>query len=148
MILKREVKDGKINAVYESSNILASTYDKETKDLTITFNKGATYKYPQVDETDYTRFELADSQGVVFNSHIKKYSFEKLVDIDPNTLIAEINTAKAEETEILLKGRQNKIVELMTRLITGSAPVTLYTSTQLEELQNAINNYLLQLKKK
>lgn len=147
MILKRQEKDGQIKAIYESSNILASTYDKATKDLTIIFNKGAKYKYPQVENTDYTRFELADSQGVVFNSHIKKYSFERLEDVDPNVIITEINTAKAEENEILLKGKQNKLVEIMKNLTNGSAPVTLYTVPQLEELQNAINNYLLQLKK-
>jgi hypothetical protein len=82
MLLKKQEKDNVTKAIFSSSNICASTYDRTTKNLTIIFNKGAQYKYPNVSETDYTRFELADSQGVVFNSHIKKYDFEKLDNVD------------------------------------------------------------------
>jgi hypothetical protein len=81
MILKKQTKDNLVKAIYASSNICASTYDTQTKDLVIIFNNGGQYKYPNVSETDYTRFEIADSQGAIFNSHIKKYDFQKFKQV-------------------------------------------------------------------
>jgi hypothetical protein len=46
MILKKQEKDNVVKAIYESSNICASTYNKQTKDLVIIFNNGGQYKYP------------------------------------------------------------------------------------------------------
>ena len=83
MILKRVEKDEKIKSIYESSNILASTYEPKTKDLTIIFKRGAIYTYKNVDKNDYFRFETADSQGEILNKHIKKYEAIKndVVDV-------------------------------------------------------------------
>jgi hypothetical protein len=75
MLLKKQENDNVTKAIYASSNVCASTYDRTTKNLTIIFNNGGQYRYTNVSETDYTRFELADSQGVIINSHIKKYAF-------------------------------------------------------------------------
>ena len=57
MILERVEKDGVVDAIYESSNIVASSYDKIKKNLNITFNYGGNYTYQNVPETDYMRFE-------------------------------------------------------------------------------------------
>ena len=81
MILKRTEKDGMIKAMYESSNILASTYNTVNQQLTIIFNRGAQYTYDEISASEYMRFETADSQGKVLNSHIKKHNFTKLDDV-------------------------------------------------------------------
>ena len=97
MILKKQEKDNVIKAIYDSSNILASIYNKENMDLTLIFKKGAQYKYPNVTLTDYTKFEIAESQGIIFNSHLKKYTFEKLQEINPTELITEIDKLKPKK---------------------------------------------------
>ena len=99
MILKKQEKDSITKAIYDSSNICASTYDRANRDLTIIFKNGGQYKYTNVSETDYTRFELADSQGAIFNSHIKKYAFDKLGKVDASSLLTEISSLKNEKKD-------------------------------------------------
>ena len=109
MILKRVETDEKVRAIYESSNILASTYEPSKKDLTIIFKRGASYTYKGVDKTDYFRFETADSQGEVLNKHIKKYEaikndtvdVKKIEDEILNLKEAEINKYKSEVIDFL-----------------------------------------------
>ena len=119
MLLKKQEKDTVTNAIYASSNVCASTYDRTTKDLTIIFNNGGQYKYPNVSETDYTRFELADSQGVVLNSHIKKYAFEKLDKVDPSAILAEITELKDAE-------KKAKITHYTKGLVAAIDAVSVY----------------------
>lgn len=149
MILKRQEKDNKIKAMYSSSTILASIYDKEKNDLTVIFNKGGQYKYAGVSNTDYTRFELADSQGIVLNSHIKKYTFEKLSDVDPKAIITEIETIKATEQKEMLKAKQLELVKTMKELTTinDSQPDNCFNESQLTLLTDTITSYLTLLKK-
>lgn len=150
MILKRQEKDNVIKAIYSSSNILASTYDKNKNDLTLIFNKGSQYKYPGVSTTDYTRFEIAESQGVVFNTHIKKYEFQKLENIDPAIIIKEIDAMKVAEQNALIKGKQQAIVQRMKSLILidDGLGTNLFTETQLEGLIEDIKNYVSEYNKK
>jgi hypothetical protein len=122
MLLKKQEKENVVKAIYASSNICASTYNKTTKDLTIIFNNGGQYKYPNVSETDYTRFELADSQGVVFNSHIKKYDFQKLDKIDPSAILTEV-------TELKDADKKNKIETVTKRMVANMNAVTIYYET-------------------
>ncbi len=122
MLLKKQEKDNVTKAIYASSNVCASTYDRTTKDLTIIFNNGGQYKYPNVSETDYTRFELADSQGVVLNSHIKKYAFEKLDKVDPSAILAEVTELKDAE-------KKAKIEVATKKMITSVNAVTTYYET-------------------
>jgi hypothetical protein len=119
MLLKKQEKDNVIKAIFSSSNICASTYDRTTKNLTIIFNKGDQYKYPNVSETDYTRFELADSQGVVFNSHIKKYDFEKLDNVDTSSILTEI-------TELKEVDNKTRITYYSKLLVTACDAVSVY----------------------
>jgi hypothetical protein len=97
MILKRIEKEGEIKAIYESSNILASTYNPTTKSLIVTFKRGDQYAYNGVSDTDYLRFETAESQGKILNGNIKKYEFEKLDAVDTKKLLAEIDKIKNQE---------------------------------------------------
>lgn len=122
MLLKKQEKDNVTKAIYASSNVCASTYNRTTKDLTIIFNNGGQYKYPNVSETDYTRFELADSQGVILNSHIKKYAFEKLDKVDPSAILAEVTELKDAE-------KKAKIEVATKKMITSVNAVTTYYET-------------------
>ncbi len=150
MILKKQEKDNIIKAMYQSSTILASIYDRNKSELVIIFNKGSQYKYPGVSNTDYTRFELAESQGAVLNTHIKKYSFEKLDAIDPTVIVKEIEGMKKAEHDALLKVKQQNIVKTMKELILidDQLDMNLFTETQLERLQEAIKIYLGEYNKK
>ena len=143
MILKRQEKDNVIKAMYNSSNIIASIYNKETSDLILIFNKGSQYKYPNVKSSDYTRFELAESQGKVFNSHIKAYSFEKLDNINPEAILTEVDDLKKSEQTALLEAKQLKVVKVMEDLLTKKT--TLYTETQVETLLAVVQDYVNEL---
>lgn len=99
MIIKR-VKDGTlIKALYESSNIVGSTYDTALDKLKIIFKNGGCYTYENVINGDYYRFELAESQGVEFNSRIKKHTTIKNEPVDISGYINEINKLQLLELE-------------------------------------------------
>ena len=102
MIVKRLEKNGKIKAMYSSSTICGSVYDTATKELTVIFNNGGQYKYPDVASTDYMRFETADSNGSTFNTYIKKKytTFEKLDKLSDTalaTILKEVEELKTKE---------------------------------------------------
>lgn len=122
MILKRQEKDGIIKAIYSSSNICASTYNSTSNELTIIFNHGGQYKYLDVAKTDYMRFETAESQGSVLNTHIKKYTSAKLDAVDVTEIIKEVESLKEDEDKHV------------------SPDVA--TKTMLEAMSNIISNYL------
>lgn len=141
MLLKKQEKDNVVKAIYASSNICASTYNKTSKDLTIIFNNGGQYKYPNVSETDYTRFELADSQGVVFNSHIKKYDFQKLDKVDPSAILLEVNELKDADKKAKVDHYTKVFINASEALntyyqSTGTIDPTLYT-----KMKSAIDDY-------
>lgn len=135
MLLKKTEKDGVTTALYESSNILASKWNG--KDLTIIFKRGASYTYNDVSRTDYTRFEMADSQGAVLNAKIKTYSFTQNDNIDEATLLKEITQTKDDERTQFEEGLIN-YMELMV----GSYKVnSVITSKALESLSEMIIKY-------
>jgi hypothetical protein len=137
MILKRVEKENVVKAIYDSSNILASKYDKTSKDLTITFKRGAQYKYIGVSASDYMRFETAESQGAVLNSHIKPYSFEKGEAIDANVIVEEINKLKNEE---VIK-HQESIIADMERIVSDFDQNQTFNESTLMDLVKRITNY-------
>lgn len=110
MILERVEKDGLVKALYESSNIVASTYDKNNKDLNIIFKYGGSYTYQGVPDTDYLRFETAESQGVVLNKTLKKYPHLKHDNVDVEKLIEEVNNLNVAEVNAMLVGVNNAMV--------------------------------------
>lgn len=110
MLIKRNDKGNIVDALYDSSNILASTWDKTTNDLKITFKRGAQYVYKGVKATDYFRFETAESQGVELNKRIKNvYKYEKLGDVDTAELVNEIYAYQKEE---ISKAEKNLIIAM------------------------------------
>ena len=141
MILKRQEKDNLVKAIYSSSNICASTYDKSTKNLVIIFSKGGQYEYTGVSESDYMRFERADSQGAVMNTHIKKYPFSKLADVDTKTIINEISTLKVADEKIKIDAAAAAMVDKMKAVITYYDTTEGVESGLLSKLKDAIAEY-------
>jgi len=95
MVLNKHEENGAIENLYDSSNILASKYDTNSKKLAIIFNSGRQYLYHDVLRSDYDIFERAESQGKILHSTIKKYKVEKVDDVVDTTLLVEqIQTLK------------------------------------------------------
>jgi CRISPR/Cas system CSM-associated protein Csm2 small subunit len=99
MIIDKVEKNGIVDAIYESSNIIASQYNQSDKTLNIIFKHGGSYSYSNVEKTDYIRFETAESQGKVLNSNIKKYAFIKNENVDTTQVIDRVKKLKQEEIE-------------------------------------------------
>jgi hypothetical protein len=138
MLLKRVEKESLVKAIYDSSNILASKYDKKTKDLVITFKRGVQYKYYNVSTSDYLRFEISESQGSVLNTHIKQYRTEKCGDVNPDLIFEEISDLKKQE----IIDKQLSIISDMEQVVLNYKEHTLFTEPSLKSLINKINNYL------
>lgn len=137
MLLKRVEKGNIVKSIYDSSNILASKYDKTTKELTITFKRGAQYKYIGVSSSDYMRFETAESQGAILNSHIKPYKVEKGDTIDSNLIVEEIDKLKSEE---VIK-KQESIISDMEQIVSNFDQNQTFSEVQLMALAKRITNY-------
>lgn len=137
MILKRVEKENVVKVIYDSSNILASKYDRQNKDLTITFKRGAQYKYIGVSATDYLRFETAESQGSILNSHIKQYQFEKCDSVDANLITEEIDRLKKEE----VIRRQESIISEMEKIVSDFDQNQVFSEPRMMSLVKTITNY-------
>lgn len=141
MILKRQEKDGNIKAMYSSSNVCASTYNKTSQELTIIFNNGGQYLYEGVSLTDYTRFEMADSQGKVINSHIKKYTFTKLDAVDTKVILNEIETIKKVEDEIQINSAVKSMIDKFQAVVNYYETTGNLGSKLLESAKSSIADY-------
>ena len=76
---------GYVESVFKSANILNTVYFAKTQKLYITFSRGNTYLYTEVDLDFYKRFENAESNGKFFHQHIKnKVPFYKEFTIYPH----------------------------------------------------------------
>jgi aspartokinase-like uncharacterized kinase len=80
MAVKKEIIDGtKIINEIESTNIVRTEYDTETKKLVTEFKNGTRYVYDDVPHNVYTKFRMAESQGKFFTTDIsKKFKYKKL----------------------------------------------------------------------
>lgn len=99
MIIQRKENEdpdgslGYVETIYESSNVLMSTYFPKTETLYLSFSYGQTYKYMGVSKDIYIGLEKAESQGKYFNSNIKnnpKISCQKAYKL----MGTELNDAK------------------------------------------------------
>jgi|TARA_R110000782_G_scaffold69322_2_gene139492 hypothetical protein len=141
MLLKQQEQDNKIKSIYASSNICASIYDKSTNNLTIIFNNGGQYLYEGVSNTDNTRFEMADSQGAIFNSHIKKYPFKKLDKIDVKEILSEVTKIKDSESKVKIDYAISVMIDKMKALITYYDTAKDIESNLLNKTKEAILEY-------
>ena len=98
MLLLEEKQDKALIAYYDSSNVIASKYNSETRQLAVIFIKGGQYVYEGVIPYHYARFKSAQSQGKGLSLHISKnYSYikgEERVDVEP--LLEQIKKIKKE----------------------------------------------------
>jgi len=78
-ITKEEIVGTKIINEVQSSNIVRTEFDTESKLMIVEFKNGMRYQYEGVPHEVYTRFRMTESQGKFFSSDIsKKYKFTKL----------------------------------------------------------------------
>lgn len=81
---------------YQSSNVRYSKcfdHDNNLKTLRVVFNNGTQYEYKNVSVQDYLFFRDSTSQGKALNQYIKgkNYEYEKLDNVDMQTLEDELN---------------------------------------------------------
>lgn len=142
MILKRQETDGIIKAIYSSSNICASTYNTTNNDLVVIFNHGGQYRYINVSKTDYMRFETADSQGSILNTHIKKYASSKMDGVNVDEIMKEVDTLKEEDDKHISPEVATKtMLETMNDIIGSYIKSGNITATSLDELKKGISTY-------
>lgn len=150
MILRKQEKDNIIRAMYASSTVCGSIFDKSTRDLTIIFNNGSQYKYPNVDLTDYTRFELAESNGSVFTSHIRtKYkTFEKLDKMDVTSMLQEITEIAEKENKEKVAVKAKTLMAELARLLTSYLSTDTINEFGLDKIEKMIIEYKSMLQPK
>lgn len=89
-----------IDSFFDSSNILQTSYFPQGERLYISFGRGQTYSYGNIDEKLYLEFENAESQGKFFNEKIKrnpdKYPYRKEFSLYPRE-IEEVRKIILEE---------------------------------------------------
>lgn len=79
-IKKEEIKGTKILNEIDSSNLVRTEYDTETRKMVAEFKNGMRYEYDDVPHNIYTRFRMAESQGKYFNTEIsKKFKYKRIV---------------------------------------------------------------------
>jgi hypothetical protein len=142
MILKRQEKNGKVKSIYKSSNICASVYDLTTNDLTLIFNHGGQYKYGAVSKTDYMRFETADSQGSVLNTHLKKYATTKLDAVDTSEILKEVKElSEASKPTVTPEVATKEMLSAMTDIISNHFKNGNVTSASLLALKGKMTQF-------
>ena len=99
LIKKNDIGTIITESLYDSSNIIASRYNKVSGDLIVIFKGGRQYEYKGVKSSDYMRFETADSQGSAINAYLKKYNPINIGITDVETLIVEINSYLPKELD-------------------------------------------------
>jgi len=148
MILKKQEQETKTKAIYSSSNICASIYDNMSGELTIMFNHGGRYKYDGVSKSDYMRFEIADSQGSVMNTHIKKYPTTKLDNIDVTEILKEVkllteNTTPPVTREVATKEMLSAMVDIISNHFkNGNVTLTLVAALKdkISQFEGIVKN--------
>lgn len=80
---------GYIESVFNSGNVLRTTYFPKSERLYIAFNRGHTYSYGNISNDLYDDFENTDSQGVFFQKKLnnpKLYPCRKEFSLYPAEL--------------------------------------------------------------
>lgn len=96
MLLLENKSDNGSECYFDSSNILACKYNKSTKQLAIIFKGGTQYVYEGIENYNFQRLKVAESQGKHFIGYIKnKFKFTKvegIIDVTP--IMETINELK------------------------------------------------------
>ena len=132
--------------MYSSSTMCGSVYDTTTKELTVIFNNGGQYKYPNVEATDDMRLETADSNGSVFTKHIKnKYTnFEKLDKLPESSLaniMKEIDELKPVENTVSVEDATKSMMESVINVLSHYVNTGNVNDELVKNVQNNITSY-------
>ena len=109
LVERKEFKEkddsiGYIESVFNSDNVLKTTYFPSSQRLYIAFGRGHTYSYGNINPELYKEFEEAESQGKFFYKKInnnKSYPYRKEFTLYPNEIkdLMTIIENKIEENE-------------------------------------------------
>ena len=78
-ITREEIKGTKILNEVESSNLVRTEYDTQSKKMIVEFKNGMRYEYDEVPHQTYTSFRASKSQGSFFSKNISKtFKYKKL----------------------------------------------------------------------
>lgn len=96
MLLSEEKIDNSHLCYFDSSNILACKYRRDTKQLAIIFKGGTQYLYENIVPYTFQRFKVANSQGKEFNTLIKnKFNYVKVAEnLDLTQILETIEKLK------------------------------------------------------
>ncbi len=91
LVERKEFKEkddsiGYIESVFNSDNVLKTTYFPSSQRLYIAFSRGHTYSYGNINPELYNEFEEAESQGKFFYKKInnnKSYPYRKEFTLYP-----------------------------------------------------------------
>lgn len=100
-ILNEDQSIGYIEAIFNSDNVMHTTYFPNSQRLYIAFNRGTIYSYSNISKEFYDEFENTESQGKFFQAKINKnkaFPYRKEYNLLPH----EINEIKniIEENKI------------------------------------------------
>lgn len=106
-ILNDDSSIGYVESVFNSDNILKTTYFPQVQRLYIAFKRGDTYSYGNITPELYQKFENAESQGKFFHEKIRSndaYPFRKEFTLYPGEVkdliqIVENNKIKNDEDD-------------------------------------------------
>ena len=102
-ILNEDKSTGYIEAVFNSDNVLKTTYFPKTQRLYIAFSRGHTYSYGNISRELYDEFEASDSQGKFFHKEINnklKYPTRKEFTLYPREVEDLKETVKTKLSEL------------------------------------------------
>jgi hypothetical protein len=98
---------GYVESIFKSENILATIYFPKKNKLYVTFSRGNTYSYLNVNDNFYKRFEDSESQGKFLHENLLKekqkypyYKEYKLMDFEINNIKEKINKFEEDDEEI------------------------------------------------
>lgn len=73
--------------LHDSSNLLKTSYNFNTKRLRVTFIRGKVYEYFDIPQDIYEQFKISESTGSFLSKEIvKKYNFLEIAQADKLTL--------------------------------------------------------------
>ena len=102
-VLNEDKSIGYIEAIFNSDNILKTTYFHKSQRLYIAFSRGHTYSYGNISQELYDEFEAASSQGKFFHSKINnkaKYPVHKEFTLYPAEIKDLKETVKNKLSEL------------------------------------------------
>ena len=116
-VLNEDKSVGYIEAIFNSDNVLKTTYFPSTERLYIAFSRGHTYSYGNVSPELYQEFEKADSQGKFFHSRInnkRQHPYRSEFTLYPSEVqglkkIVEDNKPEEDDEDWIKRADENQI---------------------------------------